>query len=206
MKAPYRADRRPRCEDVLVADDDWTGTTATSADEIVEALRASTAFTLSDDPWVEHLLEHCLQTAALLRQTRPDDLELQLAGLVHDLGHILGPRRDDVHAEVAAEFVGPVLGPRVAALVRLHVPAKRYLVTTEPRYREGLDAGSIVSLEHQGGVMDGDEIAAFESEEYVADALLLRRADEAGKVPGLVVPGLDSWLVPLRSHNFQRQG
>jgi predicted HD phosphohydrolase len=191
---------------VLVPDGNWTRTRATSWNEIVDALLATTAFDLSDDPWVHHLLDHGLQTAAVLRQSHPDDIELQLAGLVHDIGHRLGPCRDDVHGEVAAEFVGPALGPRVASLVRLHVPAKRYLVTTESHYREGLDAGSIVSLEHQGGDMDAEEIADFESEESFADAVLLRRADEAGKVPGLVVPGLDSWLVPLRSHNFHRQG
>ena len=69
-----------------------------------------------------------------------------------------------------------------------------------------LDALSIVSLEHQGGDMDADEIADFESEEHFADAVALRRADEAGKVPDLVVPGLDTWLVPLRTHNSDKPG
>jgi predicted HD phosphohydrolase len=192
----------------------WTGTTATSCDDIVDLLQASTAVEVTVDPELHHLLDHSLQTAAVLKRSHPGDVELQIAGLVHDVGHMLGSGDDELHGEVAAEFVQPVLGPRVAALVRLHVPAKRYLVTTEPRYRQSLDALSIVSLEHQGGEMDADEIADFASEECFADAVALRRADEAGKVPDLVVPGLDTWLVPLRTHNshtrdngrYRRQG
>lgn len=184
----------------------WTGTTATSCDDIVDLLQASTAVEETDDPELHHLLDHSLQTAAVLRRTHPADVELQIAGLVHDVGHMLQPGDDDLHGELAAAFVRPVLGPRVAALVRLHVPAKRYLVTTEPRYRETLDALSIVSLEHQGGAMDAEEMAAFAGEEHCADALALRRADEAGKVPDLVVPGLATWLVPLRTHNSHERG
>jgi predicted HD phosphohydrolase len=104
---------------------------------------------------------------------------------------------------VAATFVRPILGDRVAELVRLHVPAKRYLATTDPRYREELDGGSTISLERQGGDMSSDEVRDFESEPLYASAIVLRRADEAGKVPGLVVPGLDTWLTALRSHNLR---
>ena len=34
-------------------------------------------------------LDHALQTAAVLRQTFPEDVELAVAGLVHDIGHLL---------------------------------------------------------------------------------------------------------------------
>jgi len=181
--------------------DGWPRPAAT-LDEVIDVLRASSAYDLTDLPGLHHdLLDHCLQTADVLRTSYPADAELQIAGLVHDIGHILGPRRDEVHAEVAASFVGPVLGERVADLVRLHVAAKRYLVTTDPRYREELDHGSVASLEHQGGSMAPGEVLAFEGEPLGDDALVLRRADEAGKVPGRVVPGLETWLAPLRSHN-----
>jgi predicted HD phosphohydrolase len=178
---------------------------AASLDDIVDVLRSSPAFDLTTEPGPPHdLLDHSLQTAQVLRLSHPDDPELQVAGLVHDLGHLLPPRRDDVHADVAAIFVRPVLGDRIAELVRLHVPAKRYLVTTDPRYREGLDEGSITSLGHQGGEMSPEEVSAFESEPLYADAVALRRADEAGKVPGLAVPDLDTWLAPLRSQVRRR--
>lgn len=175
-----------------------------SLDKIVDILRSSTAFDLTVDPGPRHdLLEHSLQTAEVLRRSHPDDVELQMAGLVHDIGHMLPPFRDESHATVAATFVRPILGDRVAELVRLHVPAKRYLATTDPRYREELDGGSTISLERQGGDMSSDEVRDFESEPLYASAIVLRRADEAGKVPGLVVPGLDTWLTALRSHNLR---
>jgi predicted HD phosphohydrolase len=178
---------------------------AVSLDDIMGVLRASPAFDLTLAPGPRHdLLDHSLQTAQAVRRSHPDDPELQVAGLVHDIGHMLPPRRDDVHAEVAAIFVRPVLGDRIAELVRLHVPAKRYLVTTDPAYREGLDRGSITSLEHQGGDMSPDEVRAFESDPLYADAIALRRADEGGKVPGLDVPGLDTWLATLRSQDRRR--
>jgi len=180
-----------------------TGTAgqARSLDDIIEVLEASRAFDLAAVPGLHTLLDHSLQTGEVLRTLRPDDVELQIAGLVHDIGHSLEPGGDDVHGEVAASFVRPVFGPRVADLVRLHVPAKRYLVTTDPLYRRDLDQGSISSLEHQGGDMSPDEVSTFENEPLGVDAVALRRADEAGKVPGLSVPGLATWLPSLRSHN-----
>jgi predicted HD phosphohydrolase len=180
---------------------------ASSIDDVTAILEAGRAFDLSPGPGPRHdLLDHSLQTAAVLRASYPDDVELQVAGLVHDVGHMLPPRRDEVHGDVAAAFVCPVLGPRVADLVSLHVPAKRYLVTTEPRYRQALEHDSVISLERQGGDMSDDEVRAFEREPRCADALALRRADEAGKVPGLSVPGLDSWIALLQAHHFVGNG
>lgn len=176
---------------------------AASVDDILAVLATGTSFDLTDTPGPRHdLLDHSLQTAAVLRTTCPDDIEMQIAGLVHDIGHVLPPYRDEVHADVAAAFVEPVLGERIADLVRLHVPAKRYLVTTDTAYRDGLKEDSIISLGRQGGDMSAQELAAFVGQPRAQEALVLRRADEAGKVPGRPVPGLDSWAATLREHNF----
>jgi predicted HD phosphohydrolase len=140
-------------------------------------------------------LDHGLQCAALLLAIHPDDGELQLAGLVHDLGHRFGP--DDEHGRLGADFVRPVLGDRVADLVDSHVPAKRFLVATEPSYRAALSDDSTRTLALQGGPMTPDEVEHFRCHPSLDDALELRRADEAAKVPGRRVPGLDHWLDPL---------
>ncbi|WP_333741807.1 hypothetical protein [Streptomyces sp. IBSBF 2806] len=66
------------------------------------------------------LHDHALRTAALLRRSRPADKELQLAGLVHPVGQLLRPADPAGRAELAADAVGLLLGPRVARLVRLH--------------------------------------------------------------------------------------
>ncbi|MFD5622984.1 hypothetical protein [Streptomyces yangpuensis] len=77
----------------------------TSVVELMELLRGS-----SDD--------HALRTAALLRRTHPADKELQLAGLLQDIGHMLRPGDGVRHAVLAAQALRPLLGDRVARLVR----------------------------------------------------------------------------------------
>jgi predicted HD phosphohydrolase len=140
-------------------------------------------------------LDHGLQCAFELARRFPEDVELQLAGLVHDVGHRFGP--DDAHGRIGAEVVGPVLGPRVAALVAAHVPAKRYLVATEPGYRERLSPDSVRTLALQGGDLAPEEVRAFAAWTDAPAAVALRRADEAAKVPGRVVPTLDDWIPVL---------
>jgi predicted HD phosphohydrolase len=51
--------------------------------------------------------------------------------------------------------------------------------------------------------MSCPEITAFEAEPLFGDATALRRADEAGKVPGLDVPGLETWLATLQSQQLR---
>jgi predicted HD phosphohydrolase len=86
----------------------------------------------------------------------------------------------------------------VAVLVELHVPAKRYLVTVSPEYAEALSAVSVATLAAQGGPLTPGEVATFYPSPHWSDALTLRRADDAAKVPGRRVPGLDHWLPALR--------
>ncbi|MCQ9135737.1 hypothetical protein [Streptomyces hilarionis] len=66
------------------------------------------------------LHDHALRTAALLRRGRPADKELQLVGLVRPVGQLLAPADPAGRAGLAADAVRPLLGPRVARLVRLH--------------------------------------------------------------------------------------
>ncbi|GAA3997081.1 hypothetical protein GCM10022384_50270 [Streptomyces marokkonensis] len=60
---------------------------------------------------------HALRTAALLRRRRPADKELQVAGLVSPVGRLLWPGS---HAGRTADVVRPLLGSRVARLLRRH--------------------------------------------------------------------------------------
>jgi predicted HD phosphohydrolase len=165
-----------------------------TADELVELLRD-----LGSTPSVEAVafteLDHGLQCAFELRHRFPHDVGLQLAGLVHDVGHRFGP--DASHGRVGAEVVRPALGPRVAALVEAHVPAKRYLVATDPAYVDRLSPDSVRTLALQGGGLTPDEIRVFTARPHAQAAVALRRADEDAKVPGRVVPGLDDWIPVL---------
>jgi predicted HD phosphohydrolase len=139
------------------------------------------------------ILPHSLQCAARLADVAPDDDELIVAGLVHDIGHRLQPGHPIEHGTVAADAVRRLLGDRVATLVELHVPAKRYLVTVDDGYREALSTGSTASLVYQGGALAPAEITALEARPELEDALTLRRADEAAKDPDAIVPDLAHW-------------
>jgi len=66
------------------------------------------------------LHDHALRTAALLRRTRPADKELQLTGLVRPVGRLLCPADPAGRATRTADAVRPLLGARVAGLLRRH--------------------------------------------------------------------------------------
>jgi predicted HD phosphohydrolase len=163
--------------------------------ELVDLLDSLASETAEDDDGLT-ALDHGLQCAFELSEAYPADRELQVAGLVHDIGHRFGP--DEVHGVLGAERVRGLLGARVAGLVEAHVPAKRYLVTADGSYGSGLSAGSTRSLVVQGGPLAPDELSAFLSSPHAADAVALRRADDAAKVPGRLVPPLAHWLPVLR--------
>jgi|SRR5436190_14103684 len=163
--------------------------------ELLDLLASCEGFydSLGDDGDPIPILDHSLQCAARVAERAPDDEELIVAGLVHDIGHRLQPGHPAEHGVIAADAVRGLLGPRVAALVELHVPAKRYLVTVDDGYRAVLSSGSTASLGRQGGKLSDAERAALERRPELADALTLRRADEAAKDRDAVVPGLDHW-------------
>jgi predicted HD phosphohydrolase len=165
-----------------------------SVDELVDVLAAGASHHDEEDL---DLLQHSLQCAALLARSHPDDDELQLAGLVHDVGTVLVPGHPESHAGTGAAAVVELLGARTARLVARHADAKRYLVTTDPEYRARLSPRSIATLETQGGTMDHDEVLAWRAMPGLRTVLALRRADDAAKVPGAVVPDLASWRAAL---------
>lgn len=91
--------------------------------------------------------QHALRTAALLRRSRPADKELQVAGLVHDIGQLLCRGDEAGRPErAAAEAVRPLLGERVYHLVRRHGPVAdddllRLRLADEESRGAGFDAG-----------------------------------------------------------------
>ncbi|MFF8536379.1 metal-dependent phosphohydrolase [Streptomyces sp. NPDC015532] len=152
------------------------------------------------------LHDHALQTAALLRRGHPSDKELQVAGLVHDIGHLLGPGEDAGHAGLAADAVRPLLGERVSGLVRLHVAAGRYLAAASPGH--GRAPCTTLAPAAEGGAMTRHEAAAFEHDPLAEDAVTLRQADDAGQVPGLYAGDLEDWrtLLELVAERSARLG
>jgi predicted HD phosphohydrolase len=167
-----------------------------SADEILDVLATGSERPLAPGASVSQL-DHARQTAALLGHLHPGDGELAVAGLVHDIGHLLPGGTDEAHAETGARAVRGALGKRVAGMVALHVEAKRYLVASEGAYGGVLAGDSVASLVRQGGAMTEHEAEGFLARPWAADALALRRADDGAKVEGLEVPDLDRWAALL---------
>jgi predicted HD phosphohydrolase len=167
-----------------------TGAPITDVDSLFGVLESGAGATDDEDL---DLLAHGLQCAALLARVAPDDEELQVAGLVHDVGTVLWPGRPRTHARAGAAAVADLLGARVAWLVGQHDQAKRYLVTVDGDYASRLSAGSIHTLEVQGGRLDDAERSRLDAEPWLDAVITLRRADDDGKVPGRNVPPLTHW-------------
>ena len=113
------------------------------------------------------------------------------------MGSPMGPASagvDDVHEELGAVWLAERFGPEVSEPVRLHVAAKRYLCTVEPDYSGKLSDDSNTSLKLQGGLMSPDEVAAFRANPWHAEAVRLRRFDEAAKDPRASTPDFDHYL------------
>ena len=146
-------------------------------------------------------LQHALQAAALAEKDEAPPATV-LASLLHDVGHMIhklgeDPAArgvDDVHEELGAKWLAERFGPQVSEPVRLHVAAKRYLCTVESDYFGKLSPDSVRSLELQGGLMSADEVEAFRGNPFHAEAVRLRRYDEAAKDPRATTPDFDHYL------------
>jgi phosphonate degradation associated HDIG domain protein len=157
------------------------------------------------------MTEHSLQTAHFARMADAPPA-LVVAALLHDVGHLIDHVPSDIadwthdahHERLGARWLAGRFRAEVSEPVRLHVPAKRYLLAVDPTYSAKLSPASVVTLKLQGGPMDAEEAAAFANEAFHRDAVRLRHWDDQGKVAGLETPGIDdyrtliqAWLLPV---------
>jgi phosphonate degradation associated HDIG domain protein len=150
------------------------------------------------------MTEHALQAAyfAGIAAAPPG---LIVAALLHDVGHLVESVPDDLadwtvdahHEEIGSRWLAKRFRPEVSEPVRLHVPAKRYLLATDSAYFAKLSPASVVTLKLQGGPMAAHEVAQFETEPYYKDAVRVRQWDDQGKVAGLKTPGLGEYRALL---------
>ncbi len=143
-------------------------------------------------------LSHALQCAANAQAAGADEA-LVVAALLHDYGHLMdgafGQEKDSdrFHENLAASYLATWFPPQVTEPIRLHVPAKRYLCAVESDYFDGLSAGSVRSLELQGGVFSDAEAEAFAAQPHSGAATKLRRWDDLAKDPAADSPDLEHY-------------
>jgi gamma-butyrobetaine dioxygenase len=144
---------------------------------------------------------HAYQTARHAIGSGGDD-ELVTAALLHDIGRhttVAEAFPNLPHEDSARQWLDRYFPPRVGWLVGAHVPAKRYIVATEPGYFDTLSEGSVASFRHQDGPMSPDEITEFERHPWHHAAVDLRRWDDLAKVPGAPLPDRDLVLGSVRA-------
>ena len=143
------------------------------------------------------MTEHALQAAYFARGAAASSA-LIVAALLHDIGHLVEEVPNDIadwtadahHEEIGGHWLAKRFRPEVSEPVRLHVPAKRYLLATDAEYFAKLSPASVITLKLQGGPMAAHEVAKFETEPFHKDAVRIRKWDDQGKVAGLKTPGL----------------
>lgn len=146
------------------------------------------------------MTEHALQ-AAYYARTAAAPPALIVAALLHDIGHLLDDVPGDIadwtvdahHEQLGSRWLAKRFGPDVAEPVRLHVPAKRYLLATDAEYFARLSPASVITLKLQGGPMAAHEVVTFETERFYQEAVRVRQWDDQGKVAGLQTPGLGDY-------------
>jgi phosphonate degradation associated HDIG domain protein len=144
--------------------------------------------------------EHALQ-AAYFAKIAAAPPALIVAALLHDIGHLVDDVPDDIadwatdahHEETGSRWLASRFRPDVSEPVRLHVPAKRYLLATDANYFAKLSPASVITLKLQGGPMAANEVAQFETERFHKDAVRIRQWDDQGKVAGLKTPQLQDY-------------
>jgi phosphonate degradation associated HDIG domain protein len=141
-------------------------------------------------------LEHALQCAAMAEISGASP-HMITAALLHDIGHLINgddgaaDRGVDMgHEHVGADYLAQWFPKAVTEPVRLHVAAKRYLVSADSRYGDRLSPASRQSLTVQGGPFSDSEIDQFMAQDFAEDGVTLRIWDESAKVGGLKTPGL----------------
>ena len=173
-------------------------------DAIVELFDGPLAQRLYDEAVTERA--HGLQAGALAVAEGATEAQVA-AALLHDIGHLIvgdlydiddDLPRDFHHERAGAAWLARAFPESVSEPVRLHVAAKRYLCHVDPTYLTELTPSSERSLRVQGGPMSAAEAAAFEAGPWFAEAVQVRRWDEAAKVADCDVADLATYVPLLR--------
>ncbi len=159
-------------------------------------------------------IEHMCQAAQLAEDEGYDD-ETILGAFFHDIGHlcehIMHTEQMDGYGVVDHEKLGREFleskgfSSKVSTLVECHVLAKRFLTFKYPEYYNKLSEASRQTLVMQGGVMNADEAAVFEADEFHLLYIKLREWDDKAKEINCPLPPLDKYKRIAINHLLSQQ-
>ncbi len=138
-----------------------------------------------------HDLRTLAYRAAALALAEDADAELVVATFLHDIGRVryLAKAAPGIpHEEVGRRFVAARFSDRCAWLVKQHVVAQRYLATVDPDHQGTLTGPQRTALRKAGGKLSKQRTLRFESQEFTADAVRLRRWSDRAVTESVAAP------------------
>jgi len=160
------------------------------SDLIISIFNAAQEIGYIDEPISQY--QHGLQAGYYAKQLT-NNPKTHIAALLHDIGHLINGDRmisnDGIdlgakqHEKQGANFLRSIgLDDEICQLVENHVNAKRYLCTKFKSYIDKLSEASYKTLfEHQGGLMNDEELELFENNPLFQEFIILRKCDELSK-------------------------
>lgn len=133
--------------------------------------------------------EHAIQSYRWMRKYNGSS-NMRVAAFFHDIGHLVVPHIDptkenidDKHEKYGSEYLESLGFKRsVTEPIRLHVTAKRYIVTTQPKtYYDKLSEASKITFKLQGGQLNEYEMNQFRNNIWSENAVTLRICDDKSK-------------------------
>ena len=149
--------------------------------------------------------EHMIQTAMLAEKAKCND-DLICSCLLHDYGHFILENPDQLvkenldgkHEDIGYEYLKNIFKKEIIEPIKYHVQAKRYLARDQ-KYFKLLSEASKISLKLQGGVLNYNESAKFEAQDYFKSTILLRKFDEAAKKTDIKMKSIHDYKKLLTS-------
>ena len=157
-------------------------------------------------------IEHMIQ-AAMLAEEDNQPTKVILASLFHDIGHLIEHDYNNRnkwgaknHEEIAFRYLKSKKIPEpIPTLVKGHVLAKRYLVSTRKNYYDKLSNASKQTLEEQGGKFSEEQCLNFKSHPFSKYMIKIREYDDKAKVKNKPIISLNYYKYLLIRYMEQRQ-
>lgn len=151
-------------------------------------------------------IEHMVQ-AAMLAEKNNEDIEVILASLFHDIGHLVAFDRETMgnfgikkHEKLGADFLRSLgITGKIPSLVENHVSAKRYLSRNEEYYNK-LSYASKQTLKYQGGPFNDLEANKYENDPNFKDYINIRLYDDQAKIINFPIKSLEYFKNMLRQY------